>query len=104
KSRNYVHPSCTNVLHACRRRLLQSSVSRICSSASLLSGEGRHGRGTDELAGGARLRRNRTPRPLVGNAVGGFLGVVGVHRLFHLGGVPRRALHLWPVPVAVLFA
>src|SRR5438067_2062816 len=60
---------------------------RICSSASLLSGEGRHGRGTDELAGGARLRRNRTPRPVVGNSVGGVLGVVSVHRLLDLGRV-----------------
>src|SRR5262245_17427487 len=73
------------------------------SSRGYLSG-GTHGRGTGEFAGRPTLWRDRASGLVVGAAVGRLRGVDRVHRLLDVGGVPGGALHLRPVPVAVLLA
>ena len=52
----------------------------------------------------AALRPDRPPRRLVGAAGGDLHRPRELRRLRHLGGVPERALHLRPVPVALLLA
>src|SRR5687767_2125325 len=40
---------------------------------------------------------------MVGHAGGDFHRIVRIRRLRHMGGVSKRALHVWSVPLALLF-
>src|SRR5258705_13527185 len=50
------------------------------------------------------LRRDPAQRPVVGAAARGAAPPVRVRRLRHVGRVPGQALHVRPLPVAVLLA
>ena len=68
------------------------------------SGKGQYHGARPASGDPAPLRPNHAPRLVVGSACRGLPRLHVVHRVFDVGRLPERALHVRPLSLAVLFA